>query len=202
MLGIAFTHNGDDLFRLNYQPKLSRLKNTLRVWASRDLTPIGRNIIVKTFGLSQLVYLFLVLPKPPKTFIKELDCTIFDFIWGGNPDKVKRSAIINPVSSGGLKVTHISSFINSLKCTWIQRYCTDLNGPWKTFFHISLKKYGYDFLFKCNCKPNDVKNIRNTFVREIAQSWCNISYVSPKDNYGSQILWNNSDIRMNGEVIF
>ena len=36
MLGIVFTHNGDDLFRLNYQPKLSRLKTTLRIWASRD----------------------------------------------------------------------------------------------------------------------------------------------------------------------
>lgn len=73
MLGIVFTHNGDDLYRLNYQPKLLRLKNTLRIWATRDLTPIGRNIIVKSLGLSQLVYLFLVLPNPPSSFIKEVE---------------------------------------------------------------------------------------------------------------------------------
>ena len=202
MLGVTFTHNGDDLFRLNYQPKLSRLKNSLRIWTSRDLTPIGRNIIVKSFGLSQLVFLFLVLPNPPKAFIKEVESTIFDFIWGGNPDKVRRSVVINPISSGGLNVTNINSFVNSLKCTWIKRYFSESSGPWKSFFNLSLKAFGYTFLFNCNCKPVEVEKIENVFIKEVVQAWCNISYSCPKDNYGMQILWNNSNIRINGNVVF
>ena len=133
-LGISFTHNGDDLFRLNYVTKLSRLKNILNLWSTRNLTPIGRNTIVKTFGLSQLVYLFLVLPNPPNSFITELNRIIFNFIWSNNPDKVKRSSIINPVNQGGLKVIHIESFISSLKCTWISRYCDSSRRPWKNIF--------------------------------------------------------------------
>ncbi|KAJ8039679.1 hypothetical protein HOLleu_13759 [Holothuria leucospilota] len=81
-LGITFTHNGDDLYRLNYVTKLSRLKNILNVWSTRDLTPVGRNIIVKSFALSQLVYLFQVLPDPPDSFINEVQTTIFDFLFG------------------------------------------------------------------------------------------------------------------------
>ena len=102
MLGVFFTNDGNDLFRLNYQPKLSRLKNTLRLWSSRDLTPIGRNTIVKTCALSQLVFLFLDLPNPPKSFLKELENIIFDFIWSGNPDKVRRLVMINATHNGGL----------------------------------------------------------------------------------------------------
>ena len=89
------------------------------MWSSRDLTPIGRNVIVKTFGLSQLVYLFLVLPNPPDKFIKELESTIFNFIWSGNPDKIKRTSLMNRIEDGGLNVMHLQSFVQSLKGTWI-----------------------------------------------------------------------------------
>ena len=105
MLGITFTNNGDDLFRLNFIPKLSRLKSLLRLWSSRDLTPVGRSIIVKTLALSQLVYLFLVLPNPPHSFITDLERTIAEFIWSGKPNKIKRTTLFNTMEDGGLKVT-------------------------------------------------------------------------------------------------
>ena len=41
-LGISFTNDGNDLFRLNYVPKLSRLKNCLNLWSSRDITPTSQ----------------------------------------------------------------------------------------------------------------------------------------------------------------
>lgn len=145
VLGITFTTNREDLHRLNYAPKLSRLKAILKGWSFRDITPIGRNVIVKTFALSQLVFLFLVLPSPPSFFIKEIESAIFDFIWSGNPDKIKRSVITNPVNEGGLKVTHVQSFINSLKCTWVKRYCAISEGPWKIFWDISLSAVGKHF---------------------------------------------------------
>ncbi|KAJ8019795.1 LINE-1 retrotransposable element ORF2 protein [Holothuria leucospilota] len=202
MLGIVFTNKGDDLFRLNYQPKLSRLKNTLRIWASRDLTPIGRNIIVKSFGLSQLVYLFLVLPNPPSSFIKEVENIIFNFIWAGNPDKIKRTTIINPISDGGLKVTHISTFIDSLKCTWVRRYVDDLNGPWKFFFDSNLSVYGKKYFFNCNCSPCDVRSIGNNFVRQVMEAWCRASFTTPRGDFGIQHIWNNSNIRVTGKIVF
>ena len=46
LLGVSFSNNRDDLFTLNFPPKLSRLKTLLQMWSSRDLTPVGKNIIV------------------------------------------------------------------------------------------------------------------------------------------------------------
>lgn len=61
---------------------------------------------------------------------------------------------------------------------------------------------GYNSLLSCNCKPNDVKNIQNTkFVGEVVQSWCNIKYISPV-RITMSILWNKSDIRENGKIMF
>lgn len=104
------THNGDDLYRLNYLKKLSRLKTELRIWSSRDITPIGRNITVKSFAISQLVFLFQVLPNSPMDFIENVEIIVYDLIWSGNPDKVKMSTKVNQIEDGGLKVIHIESF--------------------------------------------------------------------------------------------
>lgn len=57
----------------NSKPKFSHLKDCLRIWSPPDLTLIGRNIIVTTSALSELLFLFLVLPNPPDTCIKVLE---------------------------------------------------------------------------------------------------------------------------------
>lgn len=51
-LEINFNHCGNDLYRLNYLQKLSRLKRILHLWSTRDLSPISKNVIVKSFALS------------------------------------------------------------------------------------------------------------------------------------------------------
>ena len=86
-LGVYISHNNKDFFILNYLPKLSRHKSLLQIWSQRDLTPNGKITIVKTFGLSQLVFLLSVLPSSPTSFSKEVERAIFNFIWSGKPAK-------------------------------------------------------------------------------------------------------------------
>ena len=166
VLGITFDANRDNLFHLNYTPKLSRLKNKLNLWSTRDLTPIGRITIIKTFALSQLIFLFQVLPNPPSTFIKELETYLFRFIWSGKPDKIKRTTLINTLDQGGLGATHIASFISGLKCTWVKRYIDNTNSAWKLFFDFYLQNYGKKFLFHCNFLAKDLA-INNHFINDV-----------------------------------
>lgn len=202
MLGITFTNDGDELFRLNFVPKLSRLKRCLNVWNSRDLTPVGRCTIVKTLALSQLVYLFLVLPNPPKSFIKDVENVIANFIWSGNPDKIKRTSLCNNLDDGGLKVKDIRSFINSLKCTWVRRYCDNTKGVWKVFFDESLAAFGKDLLVYCNYKSKDLSRIPNIFVRQVFSAWGEASYHNPTEDFGNQVIWNNTHIRIGKKTLY
>lgn len=52
---------------------------------------------------------------------------------------------LNPIREGGLNVTHFSSFILSLKCTWIKRYVLRRDSHWINSFDYHLEKYGGSF---------------------------------------------------------
>ncbi|MGI9312710.1 MAG: reverse transcriptase domain-containing protein [Alphaproteobacteria bacterium] len=201
-LGISFTHHHDDFFRLNFLPKLSRLKSTLNLWSIRDLTPIGKILIVKTFALSNFVYLFTVLPNPPQAFIDELNTCIYNFIWKGKIDKVKRSTIIANYNEGGLRMPHINSFIHSLKCSWVRRYISDVYNNWKLFFDIHLRKFGCAFLFNCNMHITDLSCINNNFVRDICKAWSTFNFNDNVVDYKNQIVLNNHFIKIGNATLF
>lgn len=168
-LGISFMHHHDDFFELNYLPKLSRIKNLLSLWSSRDLTPIGKVLIIKTFAISQLVYLLTVLPDPPKPFFRELHSLFYKFIWSNKPDKIKRSVLLNQKCNGGLNMIDMELFSKSLKCKWVKLYLDESLGGWKVFFDTALEHYGGKFLFDCNYKNIDV-NISNEFIYEVCSA--------------------------------
>ena len=201
-LGISFTHRKDDFFKLNYLPKLSRLKNVLNLWSMRDLTPIGKITIIKSFALSQLVYLFTVLPNPPNYFMVELQRTLYNFIWSSKNHKVKHLSLINDYEGGGLRMLHIESFINSLKCSWVRRYCSTDTSTWKIFFDLALRQYGGIFLFNCNMSPSDFSNMENVFIKNVCEAWFKYSFMSPTDHFDNQIFLNNSFIKIENNVFF
>ena len=181
---------------------MSRLKRTLNLWAHRDITPIGRNILVKTFAISQLVFLFQTLPNPPSSFILELNSALYNFIWKDKPDKVKRHTIINPIHLGGLKVIHVESFIHSLKITWIKRYLSEGNGAWKIFLDYYLRDFGKEFFFKCNVNKHDIPTINNLFVTDICKAWSLLSFKEPTGKFENEIIWNNSHVKVNNNIVF
>ena len=83
------------------------------MWSMRDLTPYGKIVIIKTFAISQLVFLLTVLPNPPKTFFKTLESMFFKFIWNNKPDKVKRAVMYNDKCLGGLNMINMEMFCKS-----------------------------------------------------------------------------------------
>ena len=134
-LGVLLSTCQEKIFELNFIPKLQKLKDILRIWACRDLTPLGKISVIKSLGLSQLIFLFSVLPDPPTHFIQELDSLVFNFIWSGKPDKVKRKTIIGNYSEGGLRMCHIPSLLKGLKIAWVKRL-TDHNNFLASIFGV------------------------------------------------------------------
>ena len=92
-LGIFFSYDTNKSNELNFAEKIRNLEKTLDSWKRRNLTLYGKINIVKTFGLSKLIYNASVLVIPEK-YIKEIEKLIFDFIWDGKPAKIKKSTII------------------------------------------------------------------------------------------------------------
>ena len=168
----------------------------------RDLTPIGKIIIIKTFAVSQLVYVLTVLPTPPVDFLQQVNRLFHKFIWNNKPDKIKRSTLLNNKQDGGLGMIDIVSFAKSLKTTWVKLYLDDKNRQWKVLFHYFLKRHGCKLLFSCNYLSTDVNNISNVFIRDVCQAWAHYNYNIPDGDYGNQLILNNSFIRIDNRIIY
>ena len=88
-LGIYFSYDQALSDKLNFEHKLNELQNTLNSWKRRKLTLLGKVNIIKTLGLSKLVFNASVLPLPDG-FAKKVDAITFDFLWDGKPHKIKK----------------------------------------------------------------------------------------------------------------
>ena len=85
-LGVFFSRNQESANRLNFDEKIRHLEKTLITWQRRNLTLYGKKNIVKTLGISKLIYSASVLPVPDH-YIQEINKLTFNFIWAGNPLK-------------------------------------------------------------------------------------------------------------------
>ena len=64
-------------------------------------TLFGKIMLIKTLGISQFIHLASVLTIPEHVIIC-IERLIFNFLWKGKGDKVKRSAVIKSMREGGL----------------------------------------------------------------------------------------------------
>ena len=62
------------------------------MWSSRDLTMFGRAMLIKTLGISQLIYSASNLDAP-KGFVEIVRTKSFKFLWKNKKDKIKRSGL-------------------------------------------------------------------------------------------------------------
>ena len=88
-LGIHFSNSAKVSGKLNFYEKLDVLEKTLNNWKRRKLTLLGKINIVKSMGLSKLIYNASVLPVP-KNFCDQVNKVTFNFIWNNKMAKIKK----------------------------------------------------------------------------------------------------------------
>ena len=203
-LGIFFSYDKNKTNELNFAEKIRNLEKTLNSWKKRNLTLYGKINIVKTFGLSKLIYNASVLVIP-EHFIKETEKLIFDFIWDGKPAKIKKSTIIGEKKQGGLKMIDFNIMNKALKVAWIPRLQTRSDASWKIIPEAALENLGgISFLSQCNY---DVKflpfdNLPD-FYSDILKYWQNTRFAFQKNTSPrNEIIWNNHNIIIDGKAPF
>ena len=130
LLGLTFSVNLKKMVSLNYSSALNKVRTTLNRWKKRNLTPLGKITVIKTFIISAFNHLFSAIPSPDAQFMSQLNHLLYSFIWDNKPHKVSCKQMTNTNIKGGFNMTDIENFILSQKLIWIKRLVTRKSAPW------------------------------------------------------------------------
>ena len=134
-LGIYVSRRYEDLYRTNFAPLLTRIKEDFERWSLLNLSLVARINSVKMNILPRFSYLFQCIPLfLPQTFFSTLDSTISNFIWNKKVPRLRKQYLQRPKSLGGMalpnfKFYYWSANIRILKC-WIMYKFLDPPPTW------------------------------------------------------------------------
>ena len=202
VLGAFLSYNQNKNIENNFLSRIRKMKTKLNLWLSRDLTLYGRSLLVKTLGVSQLVYVASMLTVPPSV-TKAVEAELFSFLWKNKKDKIKRTVMYQPFEEGGLNFVNFSKVVKSLRLAWISRLLSSTTDSWKAIPNHYFDAYGgLSFLLKCNYNVASINNGLPTFYRELLQYFQEFKNKTKIFPYGKFLLWNNEAVTIDKNPLF
>jgi hypothetical protein len=203
-LGIFFSYDTDSVIQKNFMDRAKEFKRILDMWQQRDLSIIGKIIILKSLAFSKVLYQCGVM-APPQDFITTLNDIAYDFVWGYKPEKIKRLTLISEYEQGGQKMLDIESFLKAQKAMWVKRLLSPDVASWKALPNLFLKGMLGNNTFRCNmnCKEKPI-NFPD-FYWHVLKYWFEAKEITQKPstpfNIRRECLWLNKNIKVNNNEL-
>ncbi|KAK1802032.1 hypothetical protein P4O66_004363 [Electrophorus voltai] len=123
ILGVHFTSEG--AARVNWAERLALARKKLGLWKSRSLSFLGKVLALKADVLPSLLYLAHVYPMP-RSMRRGLTKDVFNLVWGGKYEYVRREVMYLGKDKGGRDVP---DFPLKLDCLFFAQLCARLAAP-------------------------------------------------------------------------
>jgi exonuclease III len=209
MLGIFITKGKDNIIKLNYDPIVEKIENTIKQWQFRGLSLHGKIVVLKTQIVSKLIYALSVLPSPKKEFLTDLQKKLYDFVWDGKGEAIKRDTLIGDYKDGGYRMPDLLLYSTSLKVTWLKRLIK-YEGNWREYITGMLPNNDVSYFMDCPINYADLlqKPKKDSIWSEILLKWCitnqefNKSREENMDTVLNENIWWNSKVKIDNKVIY
>ena len=118
--GIFFQQDEEKMRNRNVEAVAEKIDKQMKMWSRRNLSILGKILVVKTFGISQAIFLMQSM-KLNESDYKKLNALLYKFIWNRYylaakaPERIKREITNKPVKLGGLGMLDIKALDEGLK---------------------------------------------------------------------------------------
>ena len=97
----------------------------------------------------------------PEDIVTAINTLIFQFVWQGKTDRIKRDLFIQDYEKGGLKMVEMEMVIKACKTMWIKEYLdASIEAKWKYNFEFFSDKENLSIFlqsdFLCKELPKDL----------------------------------------------
>jgi hypothetical protein len=105
----------------NYDMLLQKINKSLVAWKARRLSLLGKILIYKTFGLSQIIYVLTVIDLTEKQY-QNIERLFFSFFWArdmGTENKynrISKQKLCTPIALGGFGMINYRDIIEGIRC--------------------------------------------------------------------------------------
>ena len=194
MLGIELGKDVHTCNKLNIESKVNKLSTKLNMWSQRSLTLVGKILISKAFGISNLVYsLSCVTSKNDD--IKQAQQVVNNFIWSQGTAKIKHTTLIGNYDSAGLNAPDLMTMRKTLRLAWIGRLWEKKKS--NGVINIDLDRYGgIKLILHSNYDTQQM--YLPEFYKELLVYYKELQDL---EKYGG-ILWNNKNFVIGGQSLF
>ena len=144
ILGIYFNDKGCSNIQQNWDEHIETIIRYIKMWEKRNLSIIGKIQVIKTFLMSQMVYLMQAIILP-EDILKKINSILFKFLWKRRFsnrrvfEKVKWDVVCEDFANGGVKMINIIDMQNSFVVQWFGRLYMNKDA----FFYTSDKSRSY-----------------------------------------------------------
>ena len=124
--GILFQRDHATTLDRNVESAIERMNKHFRSWSRRSLSTLGKIVLAKTFGVSQIIYVLQSMRLNDVHF-KKINAALYKFIWNRHylaakaPERIKRDIVTNQLIHGGLGMLDVVELDDSLKIRALSR---------------------------------------------------------------------------------
>ena len=177
LLGVYIHRNPEVTIELNFDSKIEALLRQLHWWKARDLSLLGKVLIAKSLALSKFQYLASIIPIP-ENIISKVNSIVYEFIWGGKTDKVKRDIFEQNFEKGGYNMVNFKDIITASSIMWIKKYLDNIDRDWKFTFEVLSKQANLNLCIQSNYDSTEFTAELPKYYLISLQNWFDLKHKS------------------------
>ena len=126
-LGICYYKDWETTAKENWKLIESKVEKHINCLTSRQLTIFQKSLYINCCILSKMIYISHIIPVD-KTIAKKISKLVFNYVWNGNYDPIKRDYLYLPKDEGGIGIMNIINKCNStLVKSFMKKYIDNDN---------------------------------------------------------------------------